>query len=308
MKPIILLGAGTDLAEVHAWLSARRPDWGFCELGDTCAAQAEIALCWEPPPGSFTQLPGLKLVHSLGAGADAIFNEPSRPAELPVCRIVDPGHCQGMLEYVLWGVLHYHRHMDRMLANQRQGLWDRLGQRAASATRVGVMGLGHLGKAAALQLAQLGFATRGWARRPSQVPGVQTYHAEQLDAFLDGLDLLVCLLPLTQQTRGILGAQTFAQLAPGAVIINCGRGGHLVVDDLLAALASGQLRGALLDVFEPEPMPADHVLWHTPGVTVTPHVASSASIEVIGEQIIVNVERLLQGQPLLNQVDSQSGY
>jgi glyoxylate/hydroxypyruvate reductase A len=209
---------------------------------------------------------------------------------------------------VLWGVLHYHRHFDQILANHQRQHWQRLAQKPAQQTRVGVMGLGQLGKAAALQLAKLGFSTRGWARSAQQVDGVQTFDGAQLPAFLDGLDILICLLPLTEHTRGVLCSATFAQLAPGAVVINCGRGGHLRSDDLQAALASGQLRAALLDVFEKEPLAPDHSLWRTPGVTVTPHIASSASFEVIAEQILANIDRLEAGLPLLNTVDSQLGY
>jgi glyoxylate/hydroxypyruvate reductase A len=308
MKPIVLLGPSSDLEQVHRLLAERRPELTFCRENDPLAIEAEVALCWEPPPGCFAALPQLRLVHSVGAGADMIFNEPSRPARVSVCRIVDPGHCQGMLEYVLWGVLHFHRHFDKMLDNQRKRVWDRLGQRAASDTQVGVMGLGHLGKATALELARRGFATRGWARSAQTLDGVHTFEGARLPAFLDGLDLLICLLPLTAQTQGILAAATFARLAQGAVVINCGRGAHLVADDLMDALASGQLRGALLDVFEPEPLAADHPLWETPGVIITPHVASSASIDVIVEQIIANLDRLHSGQPLLNVIDERLGY
>lgn len=308
MKPIVLLGPSSDLDQVYQMLAERRPELTFCREHDAVAAQAEVALCWEPPPGCFSALPQLRLVHSVGAGADMIFNEPSRPAQVSVCRVVDPGHCQGMLEYVLWGVLHFHRHFDSMLGNQRRRVWDRVGQRAASETQVGVMGLGHLGQATALALAQQGFATRGWARNAKTLNGVSTFAGDQLPAFLKGLDLLICLLPLTAQTRGILCSATFARLAPGAVVINCGRGAHLNEDDLIAALASGQLRGALLDVFDPEPLPADHPLWVTPGVIVTPHVASSASIQVIVEQILANLDRLHSGQPLLNRIDENLGY
>lgn len=308
MKPIVLLGPSSDLDQVHRMLAERRPELTFCREQDDLAAQAEVALCWEPPPGCFDALPALRLVHSVGAGADMIFNEASRPAHVSVCRVVDPGHCQGMLEYVLWGVLHFHRQFDAMLAHQRRRVWDRVGQRAAGDTHVGVMGLGHLGKATARELARQGFATRGWARSKQTVNDVSTFEGAQLAAFLEGLHLLICLLPLTTQTRGILASATFAQLAPGAVVINCGRGAHLVEDDLIAALASGQLRGALLDVFDPEPLPADHPLWTTPGVIVTPHVASSASIDVIVEQILANLDRLHSGQPLLNKIDETLGY
>ncbi|WP_407310298.1 2-hydroxyacid dehydrogenase [Pseudomonas sp. nanlin1] len=308
MSPIVLVGPGKDLVEAHRLLQQMRPALRFCYPDDSLAQAAEVAICWAPPSGSFARLPQLKLIHSVGAGADPIIREPSRPASAAVCRIVDPGHCQGMLEYVLWGVLHYHRRFDQILANQSQQRWERLTQHGAQQTRVGVMGLGQLGKAAAEQLARLGFATRGWARSAQPLPGVATFTEAQLPDFLDGLDILVCLLPLTERTQGILGAETFAHLTPGAALINCGRGGHLRVDDLLGALASGQLRGALLDVFEQEPLSREHPLWSTPGVTVTPHIASSASLSVIAEQILTNIDRQQAGLPLFNRVDTALGY
>lgn len=170
------------------------------------------------------------------------------------------------------------------------------------------MGLGQLGKAVAVQLAQLGFITRGWARSPQVISQVETFTHTQLPSFLEGLDILICLLPLTEQTRGILCAETFSSLAKDAVVINCGRGDHLREDDLVDALTSGQLRGALLDVFTQEPLEHDHPLWRTPGVTVTPHIASSASYEVIATQILANTDRLQAGLPLLNTVDTTYGY
>lgn len=308
MSPVLVLGNDSDLAHVQRVMLQQRPELRFCCGEDPQAKDAEVVICWDPPAASLGNLPALKLIHSVGAGADPIFRESSRPPHVPVCRIVDPGHCQGMLEYVLWGVLHYHRQLDRALTNQKLRRWDRLAQQPASRTRVGVMGLGRLGEAAARQIALLGFETRGWARSSHRIEGVRTFDAGQLPFFLDGLDILVCLLPLTAQTEGILCSDTFAKLAPGAVLINCGRGAHLRTEDLLLALAENQLRGALLDVFEQEPLPPEHPLWTTPGVTLTPHIASSASFEVIAQQILANIERLETGAPLMNVVDNALGY
>jgi glyoxylate/hydroxypyruvate reductase A len=308
LKPLVLLGTGNDLGRVREKLLALRPDLTICRPGEAGAEQAQVALCWNPAPGSLGAFPDLRLIHSIAAGADQIFKDPSRAADVPVCRIIDPDHRLGMVEYVLWGVLHYHRGFDRVLQNQARVVWERPKQGPAKNTRVGVMGLGELGRAVALQLAALGFDTRGWARRAQQIEGVKTFQAGENSEFLDGLDILVCLLPLTTETVGILGNETFARMAKGSVVINCGRGKHLVREDLLAALDSGQLRGALLDVFEQEPLPIDDSFWRHPQVCVTPHIASSASYDVIAGQILDNLVRLESGAALANQVDPEQGY
>lgn len=308
MKPLVLLGSGNGLERVREMLLARQPQLTIVRPGDVGAEQAEVALCWNPAAGNLGMFPGLRLIHSIAAGADQIFKDPSRPPQVPVCRIVDPDHRLGMVEYVLWGVLHYHRGFDQMLHNQAQAVWDRPAQRPAKQTSVGVMGLGELGRAVATQLAALDFDTRGWARRAQQVEGVKTFQAGEMTGFLDGLDILVCLLPLTPETIGILGKETFARMATGSVVINCGRGEHLIRKDLLAALDSGHLRGALLDVFEQEPLPVEDSFWRHPHICVTPHIASSASYEVIAGQILDNLARLESGAPLANEVDPEQGY
>jgi glyoxylate/hydroxypyruvate reductase A len=275
---------------------------------DPQAKNAQVAACWFPLPGSLAKLPNLQVIHSIAAGIDHLEHDPSCP-DLPVCRVVDPGHRQGMTEYVRWAVIHYHRGFDQVLAQQRQQHWERPLQRPASQFRIGVMGLGSLGSAIALDLAAAGYAVRGWARSSKDLPGVQTFAgADSFNGFLDGVELLINLLPLTDETRGILNQQTFERLANGAALINVGRGAHLNIEDLQQALKQGKLRGAMLDVFEQEPLPAEHPLWKTPGVTITPHMASAASHDCIAEQIAENFRRLNSGEPLLNSADRQLGY
>lgn len=308
MKPLVLLGTGNGLERVREMLLARQPDLTIVRPGDAAAQQAEVALCWNPAEGSLGRYPDLRLIHSIAAGADQIFKDSSRDPQIPVCRIIDPDHRLGMVEYVLWGVLHYHRGFDQVLQNQARVIWDRPSQRPAKQTKVGVMGLGELGRAVAAQLAALDFDTRGWARRPQQVAGVNTFQADGFEEFLQDLDILVCLLPLTTETVGILGKETFARMAKGSVVINCGRGEHLIREDLLAALDSGQLRGALLDVFEQEPLPVEDSFWRHPNICVTPHIASSASYEVIAGQILDNLQRLESGTALANEINPEQGY
>ncbi|AJO79761.1 glyoxylate/hydroxypyruvate reductase A [Pseudomonas sp. MRSN 12121] len=309
MSIVVLLSRDSLLlTQLQAAFARCAPQVQAVLADDPRALQARVAACWFPPAGSLGYLPGLQVIHSVAAGIDHLEHDPSCP-DLPVCRVVDPGHRQGMTEYLRWAVIHYHRGFDRVLEQQREGLWERPLQRPARQFRVGVMGLGSLGGAIALDLAEAGYEVRGWARSAKRLAQVQTFVGpRELEPFLDGVELLINLLPLTVETRGILGRNTFSRLARGAALVNVGRGAHLDLDDLRQALASGQLRGALLDVFEQEPLPAGHPLWTTPGVSITPHMASAASHDCIAEQVADNLRRLHAGERLLNEVDRAQGY
>jgi len=309
MSGVVLVSGTADLAELRPAIQALAPGLPVYLQGEPGAEQADVAACWCPAPGSLGSYPHLRLVQSIAAGIDNVLRDPSRPADVPVCRIVDADHRQGMTEYVLWAVLHYHRHLDTLMANQARKIWAEPPQHPASARTVGILGLGALGAHAAAALVGLGFEVRGWARSAKAIDGVTSFAGPAaLMDFLEGVSILVCLLPLTEETRGVLNARAFERLAPGAALINCGRGEHLVLPDMLAALDSGQLRGAVLDVFEHEPLPPQDPLWRTPGVVVTPHMASSASVEGIARQVVANVRRLQAGEPLLNQANPESGY
>ncbi|MGY4309046.1 glyoxylate/hydroxypyruvate reductase A [Bradyrhizobium sp. USDA 4369] len=275
---------------------------------EPAARDADIAVCWKPEAGALAAMPKLKLIHAIAAGVDNILSDPTLP-DLPLCRIVDPGITSAMTEFVLWGALYFHRDFDRMISNARDGLWCRYDQRAARNRRVGILGLGELGTAAAVRLVELGFTVSAWSRSPKRLAGVQTYSgAGALDAFLSETEILVSLLPLTPSTVGLLNAERLSRLPRGAALILCSRGEHLVLDDLVGLLRNGHLRGAVLDVFEQEPLPAEHPLWREPGVLVTPHMAAIASWEVIAQQVADNAKRLLRGEPLLNVVDRVRGY
>ena len=308
MTVVLLANDATLLGPLREAFTRQAPELRVVLADDPAAIHAQVAACWYPPANSMARLPNLQLVHSVAAGVDHLNSDPSRP-DVPACRVVDPDHRQGMTEYVRWAVLHFHRDFDRVTAQQRQNVWQRHPQRPAGQYKVGVMGLGSLGAAIASDLAGAGYAVRGWARSPRQLPGVACHHGEsQFNAFLDGLDMLINLLPLTDATRGVLCASTFASLASGAVIVNGGRGQHLLVDDLEQALTSGQLRGAVLDVFETEPLPVDDRLWQMPGVIITPHMASAASHDCIARQVAENARRLANGESLNNLVDPTLGY
>ena len=246
---------------------------------------------WRPRPGDIAQFGRLKAVVSIGAGIDHVLADPRLPPDVPILRTTGRDLTQRMREYVALHVLRHHRDMPRQLRAQRERDWHAIVVPVASNRIVGVMGLGNLGAAAARTLADLGFATRGWSRSGGAVPGVETFSgAGERDRFLAGCEILVNLLPLTDATRGILDAGLFGRLAPGACIVNCARGPHLVEDDLLAALATGQIKQATLDVFDQEPLPPGHPFWDHPAITVTPHVASQIDPDTGARLIAANIE------------------
>lgn len=309
MTTVVLLTNEIELIdELRPAFAQVAPELRVLQAHEAGAAEAEVAACWFPPAGALQALPRLRLIHSVSAGIEHLDTAGDLPA-VPVCRVVDPEQRQGMVEFMRWTVIHYQRHFDLALANQRQARWQRPPQIPAGEYRVGVLGLGSMGSAVAQDLAGAGYAVRGWSRSAKTLAGVDCYHGDSgLQDCLAGLDLLINLLPLTAATERLLDSQLFAALAPGAVLVNGGRGQHVAAADLTAALSSGKLRAALLDVFEQEPLPADHPWWHTPGITVTPHMASAASARCIASQIAENTQRLLTGAALLHRADPALGY
>ncbi|WP_296224235.1 2-hydroxyacid dehydrogenase [Ralstonia sp. UBA689] len=308
MTTLALISRDYDMSHLAPSILQAAPELAVCMYGEAAAQDAEVAVCWNPPAGAIAAMPRVRLIHSIAAGVDNILADPTLPA-VPLCRVVDPQHARGMAEFVSWGVLHFHRQLDRVLANQRSATWFRPEQQHPSTCTVGVMGLGEIGRHVAGELHRLGFNVRGWARQSRELSGIGVYCGETgLPMFLQGLDILICLLPLTDATRGLLNGNTFARLKPGAKLIHVGRGEHLVAADLLDALHSGQLGGAIVDVFPSEPLPADDPFWRAPNLIVTPHMASVASADTIGLQVAQNVRRLLRGEPLDNVVDVARGY
>ncbi|MET1116421.1 MAG: glyoxylate/hydroxypyruvate reductase A [Comamonas sp.] len=293
---------------VEELLRQRLPDWSIVRPDDVAASNACVAVCWDHPPGTWQQLPGVRMVHSIGAGVDALVRDPGLP-DVPICRVIDQAQAQRLTEYVLWGTLTYHRGFDIAARNQREPLWQRPANRAAAEVVVGVMGLGEIGAHMARALAANNYRVRGWSRSPRTMDGVQTFSGAQgLGAFLDGVEVLICVLPLTHETEGILSKDLFSRLTPGAKLIHVGRGPQFVEADVLDALESGQLGGVLVDVFPVEPLPADNALWRHPKVIVTPHMAAVMPMPDVVSQIAENCERLLSGQPLLRTVERAIGY
>ena len=277
------------------------------EFGDP--ADIDYALVWRPEPGLLASLPNLKLILSLGAGVDHLLTDPHLPRGVPIVRLVDPYMTDAMSEYVLFQVLRLHRQDLAYRAQQESGIWLELDQKNAAERAVGILGFGELGQDAARKLKGLGFDIALWGRRQRTVEGLRGYAGSAgLPALLGRSEILVCLLPLTAETEGILNAGTFAMLPKGAALINAARGGHLVEEDLLAALASGRLSAAVLDVFRDEPLPPGHSFWHHPRIIVTPHVAAATHPPTAAPIILDTIRRFEGGRPLLNQVDPAQGY
>jgi len=269
---------------------------------------ADVAVSWNPPHGLMANMPNLKLIHSIAAGLDNIFADPHLPT-VPVCRVVDSQHALGMAEYAIWSVLLFHRRMDLHLQNAAHKRWERPKQIAARDYTVGILGFGAIGRTVGYRLRALDYIVRAWARSPKEEADITTYCGDDhLPDFLSGCDALICLLPLTDATRGIMNAELFALLPPGAAIINMGRGEHLVEADLLAAIDSGHLSGAVLDVFLEEPLPESSPLWEHPKIFTTPHIASMPNPQDVVAQIFDNATRILAGREPLNSGSRESGY
>ena len=283
--------------ELRVW-----PDAGRIE-------DIEYALIWTIEAGALHTLPNLKAVLALGAGVDQILRDGTFPSRVPLYRLLDAGLSAQMSEYAIFNVLNVHRRMDDYRAQQVRREWRRLDAVHPSERTVGVMGLGVLGADLVHKLGVLGFRTVGWSRTAKSLPGVQCFYGEEgLRAFLPKCEIVVLLLPLTPQTQGIINRATLARLPRGAAIINIARGRHVVDVDLLAALDSGHISHAMLDVFHDEPLPPDHPFWRHQRVFLTPHIAAQPIAELAMRQILENLRRLESGEPAMGRVDLAAGY
>ena len=276
------------------------------DVGDP--ERVRFLLAWEPPKDIAGRFPHLELLFSSGAGVDQ-FDFGALPTELRVVRMVEPGIIRGMVEYVTHAVLDLHRDMPAYRRQQRQGLWSPLPVKPAAERRIGVLGLGSLGQAVLAQLRPFGFDCAGWSRSRHAIEGVPCFAgAEELDGFLRRSDILVCLLPLTDATRGMLNGAVFDRLPIGASLVHVGRGPQLIAEDLRRALDAGQLSEAVLDVVDPEPLPEDHPLWRHPRIRITPHIASMTQPTSAAEVVLENLRRFAAGEPLVGEVDRALGY
>ena len=251
----------------------------------------------------------MRLICGLGAGIDHLLRDPELPRHVPIMRLVDPYMTDAMSEYVVLQVLRLHRQDLDYLAQQRRQIWEERERKNAAERPVGILGFGTLGQDAGRKLQALGFPVAGWSRTAKTIAGFDTYAgAEGLAALAGRSEILVCLLPLTAATEGILNAGLFARLPRSAGLVNAGRGGQLVEADLIPALDAGQLSGAVLDVFREEPLPTGHPFWSHPRIIVTPHIAAETHAPTAASIIRDAIRHFAKGQPIDNLVDPAQGY
>lgn len=303
------------IGPMKPWVDVLRP--ALAAVGEELRTDPEsdslddvdVALFAHKVPGLFPRLHNLRLIVGLQAGVDSLLSDPELQPGIPIVRAGRPDGDRMIAEYALLQVLRHHRHMPTYVAQQRALVWDKKEVLLAEERSVGFMGLGVIGLPCAELVRDVGFRTASWTRTPKSVPGIENFHgADGLKSFLARSEIVVNLLPLTAGTENILNAQVFAMLPKGASIINLGRGQHIVDADLIAALDSGHLAGATLDVFRKEPLPTDHPFWAHPGITLLPHTARKSRPDHVAPQVADQVRRLRAGEPLTQIVDRDAGY
>jgi Phosphoglycerate dehydrogenase and related dehydrogenases len=289
--------------------AAEAPDIAFAtpdELNDP--ASIRYLAAWDPSSDLLRTLPNLQALFSVGAGVDQ-FDLSRLAPHVKLVRMIEPGITEGMVEYCCASVLALHRDWIDYRIAQQQHRWMPIDVVAAADRRIGVMGLGHLGQAVLAALRPFGFALSGWSRSRHQIDGICCHAGPgELAQFLSACDILVCLLPLTPETRGILCRKNLSELPYGAALMNVGRGGHLVEQDLLQLIDDGQIHAAILDVTDPEPLPADHPFWDHPRIILTPHIASMTRADTSARALIANIRRHQSGQSMHGEVSREQGY
>jgi glyoxylate/hydroxypyruvate reductase A len=276
--------------EVEIWPAVSNP------------GRVQLAVAWDQPDNIFPKYTNLKAIMSLGAGVDHLMFDETVPKHLFISRMVLPSLTDQIADYVLMSVLNIVRHSHIYYRQQMQAEWAAHQPLDKAEIHTGIMGLGELGSASAIRLAQNGFQVSGWARSEKNLPSVKTYTSGQLDAFLKEVNILVCLLPLTDETEGILNLETFKKLKRPSFVINAARGKHLVDEDLIYALDTDIIQHATLDVFLDEPLPESHPYWNRDKITITPHIAALTNDREAAELIVDNYKRLLSGMDVLHTV------
>ena len=299
--------------KTEAWkkaLQALAPDIKFYNYLEEHPKEAiEAGMVWKHPQGIFAQYPALQYIASFGAGVDFLMEDPEISENLPITRVVDPYLASDMSEFVISAILSYLKNFNRYQRDQIEKIWNPLPYKRIADYTVGIMGLGELGRCLANDLNNMGFKVIGYSNSIKKLNYVESFAGEtQRVKFLSQSQILVCLLPLTDTTRGILNKSLFSELPEGAYVINVARGGHLVDEDLISMLDNGHLSGACLDVYHEEPLPVQHPFWTHPKIFMTPHIASVSDIEAVVPQLIENYRRFKSGLPLLNQVSTIRGY
>ena len=279
------------------------------DAGEIPASEVDVVLTAAPPAGALAPFKRLRLIQSIWMGVETLVADPTLPRDVPLARMIDPSMTRAMVESAAAHALNAHLRLDDLARQQRERQWKLIRNPTTDARTVGILGMGELGRAVAEMLLRLGFRVRGWSRTEKDIAGVESFAGTAgLTAFLAGTEILVVLLPRTRETAGMIDAEFLAQLPDGAVLINLARGGLVRDDDLLAVLDSGRLRHAVLDVFNTEPLPAEHPYWRHARVTVTPHMAALTNPRTAAEFVAENLRRLRAGEPLRGLVDRERGY
>jgi glyoxylate/hydroxypyruvate reductase len=308
VKILLHTAASSTAAWVDA-LSRAMPEASIGTWPDDATGAVDYALVWKPPSELWATLDRVKAIFNLGAGVDGLDSMPRSLQSVPLIRLEDAGMAEQMAEYVAHAVLRRYREFDVYAEAQREGVWQPRRRLDKSRFRVGILGIGTLGAAVAATLAAFRFPIDGWSRSRKQLPGVRSFAGvDELPEFLGRCDVLVCMLPLTAETRGILNRAALSQLPRGAYIVNVARGALVIEEDLLALIDSGAISGATLDVFQEEPLPPSHAFWHHPRITVTPHVSAVTRIEQSVAQIDAKIRRLEAGLPVSGIVDRARFY
>ena len=311
---ILLLTRPQPPEQFATLLRASLPGVELWESADAAGDdRVEAIIAWRLRSGTCARYPKLKLVCATAAGVEKLTDDPSLREDIAVMRIVDPMVNLGIAQYVVLMALRHIRALPLYAAQQQRHDWTRHRPPDPYAVTAGVLGLGEAGQAVARLLHAAGFVVAGWSRTPKTLPGtlrdVSAYAGDdQLDACLARSDVVVCTLPLTAATRGLIDRSRLAKLPRGAYVINVARGAHVIEADLIDAIDSGHIAGAALDVQDTEPLPADSPLWDHPGIVVTPHIAAQASVSTVVEQFVANWQRLQAGTPLVNVIDPVRGY
>ena len=302
-------GTNEDIPGWRESLSSRLAEFEIVELLGEGGGDSDVALVWAPPRDAFAKCTKLRGIIMQGQGVDHMMRDDTVPRDIPLVRLVDPDMANALSHWAILNALDFWRDGAAYRAQEAERRWHSLPQRPATGARVGILGVGAIGTVIAQRFAALGFEVRGFARSPRQIEGVELFvGAASLDAFADGLDIVVSVLPLTPETTGIMNRTFFERLAPGAFIINGGRGPQVADDDLLAALDAGRLGGAALDVFAVEPLPGDHVFWSHPKVRVWPHVAAQTNAVSAADQVARAITAMMAGDEPANRVDWARGY